>query len=76
MTLPNAREDGICCDCCEKPAETQDGRFCKKCLRKIICQENPIPIVPVFNDQRGRTARPTSIIKGHWDMITTEDQEL
>lgn len=70
--LPAVRSDGICVDCLSKPAETADERFCIKCLRKRIRDENPI--AGVFNDQRGRSARSSSVLAGAPDMEATEDQ--
>ena len=33
--------DGLCCMCVEKKAATNDGRFCRSCLRRRIREENP-----------------------------------
>ncbi len=40
--LPKPRRDGRCCDCEARPAETQDRRFCRKCLRTRIARTTPM----------------------------------
>lgn len=71
--IPNPRADGLCCDCEYKLAVTNDNRFCLKCLRKRIRDENPI--TQVFSDQRGRTARDSKAIGGSPDMRPTGEME-
>jgi hypothetical protein len=44
MELPDPIPDGFCAVCRKAAAETRDGRFCKKCLRKYIREANPDPI--------------------------------
>lgn len=70
---PSVRGDGFCCDCGVKPAETNDKRFCKKCLRRRIRDNNPI--TKVFNDQRGRNARSSAVLGGSPDTRVTDDQD-
>ena len=45
-SLPARRKDGLCVDCGVRGAETNDGRFCRKCLRVRIRKENYIPWTP------------------------------
>jgi len=40
--LPDARKDGVCCDCGKRPAVTRDGRFCRPCLGKFVRHLNPM----------------------------------
>jgi hypothetical protein len=40
--LPEPRRDGICCDCLDKPAVTNDGRWCKACLKRRIVHDTPM----------------------------------
>jgi len=40
--LPAPRADGKCVECGQKPAVTRDGRYCKKCLQKIIAHLTPM----------------------------------
>ena len=47
--LPDARSDGVCCDCGEKPAVTRDGRYCKTCLNRLIAH-----LTPMIGCNRGR----------------------
>jgi hypothetical protein len=51
--LPDPRKDGMCCDCEKKFAETNDGRFCRGCLRRRIASITPM--VGCFRGQN-RTA--------------------
>lgn len=69
--LPEPREDGICCECLGKPAVTTDGRWCLKCLKKKIREDNPYVGGP--SDQFGRHARDSRTLGGAPDMRTTEE---
>lgn len=40
MEMP--RPDGICCSCEKKPAITNDGRYCLKCLKSIVAKLTPM----------------------------------
>lgn len=39
--LPDARDDGVCAECVQKPAITTDGRYCRKCLKTLVKQLSP-----------------------------------
>lgn len=71
--LPDAREDGWCVDCLKRKAQTTDGRFCGKCLRRRLAKANPI--AEYFSDERGRPARDSRTLGGcpKWAF---EDEEL
>ena len=69
--LPNPRSDGKCADCKNKPAVTNDNRFCLKCLRKRISEDNPI--VSTFSDERGRRQRSSQVLGGQADMGSDGD---
>lgn len=75
MNLPDPRKDGQCCDCGSKPAETNDRRFCKACLRKRIKAETPDPKAKAVREQRGRKARDTKTLGGTTEMFTFEEAE-
>ena len=75
MKLPDPREDGQCCDCYSKAAETNDGRFCKACLRKRIKAENPDHNRRPIREQKGRASRPTQTLGGTTDMTSTDDMD-
>lgn len=70
MELPQPRSDGLCVDCEKRPSETNDGRFCRPCLRKRIDHENPIS--SIFSDMRGRKCRSPYVIGGQ---PTTNDSD-
>lgn len=69
--LPDARKDGYCVDCLEKPAVTNDNRFCKKCVSKRIYEANPD--YKTTSDQKFRPARSSQVLGGSSDMRTTEN---
>jgi len=37
--LPDPRPDGMCAECGEREAKTNDGRFCKKCIGLRLLNE-------------------------------------
>ena len=55
-----ARRDGLCIDCEKKPAETNDGMFCRSCIRDRIKKQPLYASVRDLNrygtDQIGRPA--------------------
>lgn len=65
MDLPDARSDGLCCDCVKGEAVTTDKRFCRSCLRDRMNHANPID--SMFNDGIGR--KPG----GHWPDASGEE---
>ncbi len=40
--LPDPRKDGRCCDCAQRQAVTDDGRFCRACLKKLVARLTPM----------------------------------
>ena len=58
--LPDPREDGLCIDCEIKNAVTRDNRFCKKCLRVRLFEDDPRPrdLNAPGTEQLGRTTNP------------------
>jgi hypothetical protein len=41
LEIPDARGDGKCCRCETKEAITNDGRFCRGCLKFLVRSLNP-----------------------------------
>jgi hypothetical protein len=63
--LPEARCDGRCVDCEQNTAVTTDKRFCLKCLRARIRNENYIDRKKPFSGaMRGYKARSTDALGG------------
>jgi hypothetical protein len=63
--LPETRADGRCVDCQHKPAVTTDRRFCLKCLRVRIRNDNHIDRKKPFSGaMRGYKARSTDVLGG------------
>jgi len=60
--LPKPRKDGMCCVCEALSAETRDGRYCKKCLKKIVDGLNPIS--DTFGGRKGATHKPRTYVEG------------
>lgn len=52
LELPEPRADGLCAQCKCRNAKTQDGRFCRPCLRGLVCRLSPGPV----NHHRSRPA--------------------
>lgn len=42
IDLVDPRSDGLCGRCKKRQAKTTDGRYCLRCLRWVLRQENPI----------------------------------
>ena len=73
MELKDPRTDGLCIDCEEKPAVTNDGRLCKRCLKKRIYQATPDTFHT--SDRLGRKERSTKVTSGCSDMRTTDEMD-
>lgn len=71
MNLPEARTDGICCDCLGKEAVTRDGRWCKRCLRARV--EHDIPIEPAsVHEERGRSQLDLRALGGQAERVNMD----
>jgi len=73
-----AREDGLCADCIKNKAVTNDGRFCKSCLRKRIREEVPFESSAprgFGSGQRGRTGNRAPGLLGGAPPEMTEDRD-
>jgi len=55
MNLPNKRKDDLCCDCMKNLAVTNDGRWCKKCIKTRIKEK--FPIIYKYQPYRDRGAQ-------------------
>ncbi len=64
--LPDAREDGNCCECGSRDVVTRDGRYCKRCLKKLVAGLSPIP--KQASDQIGRSQRSSNTLGGSAEM--------
>lgn len=40
--LPEPRIDGKCCLCVRKPAVTNDKRYCRFCLKRVVAKLTPM----------------------------------
>jgi hypothetical protein len=72
--LPQPRKDGICVDCESKPAVTNDGRLCLKCLKDRI--ETMTPWEPPrhrWASMRGYKSRDMKTIAGQAEMLDDGD---
>lgn len=65
-SLPEPRADGLCCECVGKPAVTNDGRFCKKCLSQVLREREPVvrDLNRQGTDTTGRKQRSPDMLGG------------
>lgn len=58
------REDGLCCRCQKRRAETRDKLLCSPCLKKVV-REELTPIVRSGpREQVGRSQRSSKVLGG------------
>ena len=64
--LPDPLPGGSCVECRKVPAITNDGRFCAKCMRRLIREDNPVlrDLSRKCTDEIGRKSRSTAVIGG------------
>ena len=76
--MPDPRPDGMCAECVKQEAETNDGRFCKKCIKIILLNEySSVSRVRDLSrrgtEEIGRSARDTRTLGGSAELNDFDD---
>lgn len=76
--MPDPRPDGMCAECVKQEAETNDGRFCKKCIKMILLNEySSVSRVRDLSrrgtEEIGRSARDTRTLGGSAELNDWDD---
>ena len=76
--MPGPRPDGMCAECVKQEAETNDGRFCKKCIKMILLNEySSVSRVRDLSrrgtEEIGRSARDTRTLGGSAELNDLDD---
>ena len=76
--LPDPRPDGKCAECAKRAAETNDGRFCFECQKRLILNEHNSLVRNRDLSRRGteeigRSARDPQALGGSAELIDFDD---